>query len=278
MSHLRFVKVLVFVVMAGAGGCATMYPGMRAEVFANGQPDPDRDVAVAKAAEKMDETPADVEIYSGKIPEGLDVSEGGAKISVAQGYESQYQILGTVESDYTKEMGSAIWKNFFWTWNYKETWRKALCWPQAPLKALTLSLWAWFMPAAYPCFAVAPGDEPGRQKAHLVQLKKLASAMGGNLVVLTNSGDLTVTTVNADTGQTVGRSVTKNMALRGFAIKYTPPAVSQGGLGLVGRAPRDEEPKPAASVGGASAGTSQPGAANQRSARKKPRAPRSPAP
>ena len=68
-----------------------------------------------------------------------------------------------------------------------------------------------------------PGEEEERQKAHLEQLKKLASAMGGNLVVLTSSGELTVTTVNSRSGAVMGQSTTKDMSLKGFALRWNKP-------------------------------------------------------
>lgn len=211
--HCCLVALVLFFGLQS--GCATIQPGLRAKTFNNGTPDPDRDEQVELQAKTLKEVP-DVQIFAGQLPAGLDLTEGGTKITVAEGYSGQYEILGTVESDYTQALRGAIWKNIYWTWNYDEGWRKGLCWPQAPLKAVTLGLWN-LLPWAWPCMATVPSEEKDRQKAHLGQLKKLAAAMGGNMVVISNSGDLAVTTVT-NTGAVVGHSVTKNMLLKGFAI------------------------------------------------------------
>ena len=209
--------------LALSSGCATLHPGMRATAFGStGTVDPERNLTVVKLAEQMKEVPADVEVYGGKIPDGLELVEQGSKIVVASGFESEYQVLGTVESDYGKQLHLALLKNIYWTWDYEETWRKALCWPQAPLKAASLGMWV-LVPTAWPCFAKIPSEEEERQRAHLEQLKKLTAAMGGNLVVLTSTGDLTVTTVNARTGAVVGQSTTKDMSMKGFALRWNKP-------------------------------------------------------
>jgi hypothetical protein len=197
---------------------------MRATAFGpTGRVDLDRNQAVVQRAEQMKQEPDNVEIFGGKMPEGLELTEEGSKIVVAPGFENRYQVLGTVESDYSKKINSAILKNLYWTWDYEETWRKALCWPQAPLKALSLGIWV-LVPTAWPCFAKIPGEEEERQKAHLVQLKKLTAAMGGNLVVLSSSGDLQVTTINARSGAVMGQSITKDMSLKGFALRWNKGA------------------------------------------------------
>lgn len=216
MNLCRCLTVL-FLFIALQSGCATVQPGLRASTFNNGTPDPDRDEEIEKRAKELKEAP-DVDIFAGKIPAGLDVTEGGNKITIAQGYEGKYEILGTIESDYTKGNNWAAFKNLYWTWNYAEGWRKGLCWPQAPLKAATLGIWN-ILPWSWPCFASIPREEKDRQKAHLNQIKKLAAAMGADMVVLTNSGDLAITTVNARSGAIVGHSISKNMSLKGFAVR-----------------------------------------------------------
>lgn len=216
MRLCRLLISLLLLVIGLQSGCAVIHPGVRANAFNNGTPDPDLDEAIAKKAKEVTDT-SHVEVMAGVMPKGLDVTEGGSKILVAPGYEGQFEVLGTIESDYMKGNSLAFLKNFYWTWNYDEGWRKGLCWPQAPLKAVTLGLWNLF-PWSWPCMASLPG-ETDRQKDHIAALKRAAVAMGADLVLLTNSGDLSVTTVNARSGAVVGTSVTKNMSLRGFAIR-----------------------------------------------------------
>ena len=199
-------------------GCATLRPGGRVVTINDSEPDPDRDDGLAEKAKQV--TSADfsrVAIVKGKIPEGILLEESGGKISIDPRFKDEYQVLGTVESDFMRGNESAGLKNIYWTHVYEDMWRNALCWPQAPLKAITLGIWA-LLPTAYPCYANIPGEEKDREKAHLQNLKKLGAALGANMVLVTTSGSLKTTTVDAKSGAVIGQNTANNFSLKGYAI------------------------------------------------------------
>src|SRR5690349_6630051 len=116
-GRARYV-LLAMLALAAVPGCAAVSPGMRASVFGTGQVDPDRDQAAVRAAEALKHTPPDVEVYSGKLPDGLDLTEDGSKIVVAPGYQSQFQVIGTVESDYRSRVAETLVRNVYWTFDF----------------------------------------------------------------------------------------------------------------------------------------------------------------
>jgi hypothetical protein len=207
MRLLSFCIPLLFI---GTVGCARLYPAVAVKTA--GEDDPRKDAELSKKASKERDIPEDVRVVRGKIPEGLDIVDG--KLVVLEGYDKRYSILGTVEGDYERRRGEAFWKNGYWTWKYDEGWRKGLCWPQAPLKALTLGIWSMFVPLAYPCFSVT-GDEETRRINLNEALKKGGAAMGGNLVFVMGEGSLVTITVG-DYGSS--QSTTKAWSQHAFVL------------------------------------------------------------
>ena len=53
----------------------------------------------------------------------------------------------------------------------------------------------------------------------MANLKKLAAAMGGNMVIVANKGTLNVTTINSKSRQAVGTTVLNDVSMDGFAVK-----------------------------------------------------------
>ena len=65
--------------------------------------------------------------------------------------------------------------------DYRETWRKAVCYWQAPLEWVSLGLWS-IVPLSYPCFP----SQPYLSKNELiVDVQNAAKAAGADVVVLT---------------------------------------------------------------------------------------------
>lgn len=208
-----FSRVLLLSLLASTSiGCATLRPAVSVTRFGDVNPKADRELALAAA--KSEESAEDVRVVQGQLPEGLELLEQSTTIAVARGYEQSYQVLGTVEADYGPVGSSLGITNLFWAPDYDEGWRKALCYPQVPLKILTMSLWV-AVPLHYPCWATIPGEDE-RMEPLIQHVRKGAKAMGANLVVLTATGGISV----SSHGQVVG--VHKNVSLRGFAIKAGP--------------------------------------------------------
>ena len=144
-----------------------------------------------------------------------------------------YEVLGEVEVDYGPAVAGATARNMYWTWPYEEGWRKGYCYPQVPLKILTLGLW-YLVPLGWPCMAVAPGDTAERERALLRSIRHGTAAMGGNLAVVVAAGQMTYVTVTGNKYSATGVvNTVKSTSLKAFAVRRRssaslPPAGSGG--------------------------------------------------
>lgn len=214
------VMLLCFCLLLTAStGCATIRPAVVVSTFGDVNVKGDRELS--ETASQRQESPKGVRVISGELPEGLELVDGAAKLVVKAGYEGTYRVLGTVEADYARKQGEATLRNMFWTWDYDETWRKGLCYWQIPFKVLTLGIWSYVIPFHYPCIATAPGEEEARKEALIEHLRRGASAMGGNLVVLISGKDLFVVTGNQ---YGVSTNVVKGVSLRAFVLNESAGA------------------------------------------------------
>jgi hypothetical protein len=201
------------IVLLLSSGCATIHPDAVVQSF--GESNPAHNKQIAEQAMDRGANDEGVKVISGKLPDGLDIQERGTKIVVQPGFESKYTVLGTIEADYNRATASGTVKNVYWAWNYDEGWRKGLCYPQVPLKILTLGIWSFFVPLHYPCFASIPGDESDRQTDLQAVIARGAKVMGGNLAILTASVDTTIITASR---YGVSSEVVPSTALRGFVL------------------------------------------------------------
>lgn len=220
---MRRIAMLAISLSGLLCGCATIYPQVSVRHF--GSMDPDRDESVGFAANatatqnRLGGVTPNVEVISGEMPEGLALQENGNKIVIQAGAEGKYKVLGEVEADYNQAAAEMIWRNLWWTWAYDEGWRRVVCYPQVPLKILTLGIWA-YIPTAWPCWAMVPGDETDRQRALVRSVKHGVAAMGGNLVIVTESGTTNVVTVSGNNYSATGVvQQVKNTSLKGFSVK-----------------------------------------------------------
>ncbi len=184
------------------------------EVRPFGVVDVEKERAFSEKASEIKDT-SDVMVVSGQFPEGLTLMEQGTKVVVASGYEQKYQILGDVEADFFK--GVSQFRSLLWTYDYKDNWRQNYCLVQAPFKLVTLGIWT-LLPIAWPCVASAPSDPLDRKQALIEDLKKATKALGGNLLILSGSTDLQVTTLDRY-GSNLGTKLTPQVGLRGFALR-----------------------------------------------------------
>jgi hypothetical protein len=199
-------------------GCATVYPKVSVKTF--GDVDLRKDQNLSELAQRAEIVP-EIRVLQGALPEGISIEEDNSKIIVQPGFESRYTILGTVESDYTKEVftksgesSGGLLRSYLLTSTYDETWRKVLCYPQAPFKLLTLGVWNLFVPLAWPCFRKGVGADE-LVAVHIEYLKKGAKALGANTVIITHSGTLTTVSGNQ---YGVSTSIAPNASLTGFAF------------------------------------------------------------
>jgi hypothetical protein len=220
--------MIVGVVLALQTGCATVHS--RISVSTPGVMDIAADRATAERAEALAVPPEDITVIAGTTPEGIDLLESGTKIVVLPGYEQRYRVLGTADVGYSWAMSKAFVNNMYGAWKYDDSFRKAYCYPQVPLKIVTLGLW-WMVPINYPCLGTVPRKEEMRQQEMVDDLKRAAAAMGGNLVVVTAAGSVKTTTTN-QYGRELSSSVTPHMGLTAFVLEVVPvrpqPSGSEG--------------------------------------------------
>lgn len=103
--------------------------------------------------------------------------------------DERIRILGKVRAD----MDGNWFESAVGFYNYieEESWRKAYCYWQKPLVWLTLTAWALYVPAYYPCMVGEGNSTPSvaaREARIIATLQKATKAMGGNLVVVSALG------------------------------------------------------------------------------------------
>lgn len=183
------IKSQSYLVAALSVACVGCYaPAYRNTVHVFGSVDLERDEQIATRAEQLawDGDYRHVRMLIGTTPEGIGLAEGGTQIVVAPGYEDRYAVLGSA----TSEMPFVRLQALFWYASMHDsegTFLPAWCSWQAPLRVLTLGLWS-LVPLNYPCF---PSDDPD-PRLHAVELRRMASAMGGNLVIIVESKSVRV--------------------------------------------------------------------------------------
>jgi hypothetical protein len=232
MSRVVNVLGVVLGLVLLSAGCASIRPAVTVKHF--GSLDPERDQRVSAVAYQNVESEqpgaVGVEVVSGSLPPGLDLREGGTKLVVQKEAAGEYQIIGEVEASYTPALKGALLKNVYWTWtNYREGWRKGLCYPQAPLKALTLGIWTFVVPLAWPCIARAPSEETARQIDLVRALKFGAQAMGGNLVVVVSEGQTNIVHIQGNQNSATAHVQTiRNTSFRAFVVRRRAAPVPAG--------------------------------------------------
>ena len=211
-SALALLLALLFLTT----GCATIRPDVHVVHF--GQSDLLKDQAVSEATSEVsvDEPLPEIKVFYGEMPQGLALEEGGAKLVILEGFADAYRVIGSVEGDYISASQWAGMRNMFWTWDYEDSWRKALCYPQVPLKIITFGIWSYMIPLHYPCFASVPNDEAKRRMALQSEMMRAAEVMGGDLIVIIGSSSTFAITGNNGvvTSQTIGMT-----GLKGFVVE-----------------------------------------------------------
>lgn len=195
--------------------CATA--PFKVQVTHVGNYDPERDEAVAERAKAL---PWDrqyaVELLMNQVPQGLKLDQG--KLSVEPGFEARYRVLGTMRSAQEYNATAAAALSAFWYIDMHEQHSRArdvFCKVQTPLRTLTLGIWWLFSPTSWPCWVTYSLDAADNERIHAQELRRLAVAMGANLVVVSGSRDR----FNVDVGYYGGSSYTvESAALEAFAI------------------------------------------------------------
>jgi hypothetical protein len=164
--------VLVLCLAVISTGCAALQP-RPTSYTAFGEADPARDKSVIENFDKLAEEPAtprpEVKVLVDTVPVGLSLKDN--TLSVEDG--APYELVGKF----------AIGTKGGLFPDYKDGWRKGLCYPQTPLVLLTLMVWA-VVPTYWPCFASGSMSRTDAIDA----AKTLAWSAGANLVLLSYAG------------------------------------------------------------------------------------------
>ncbi len=198
-------------VAAALSACAAPQYDASAHYFGDLDLDRDRQASTAGNEIPRDQK-VEVRIIQGSLPEGLALTDNGARIGIAPGYESRYQVLGTVKSEWSGK--SNFIRSVYWYVEMREDQRgrEIYCKIQAPFRALTLSFWSMFVPLNYPCFVGTPkGDENIAE--HIGKLKRAAQGMGANMVIIAGRGDTAFVSTNGTVLSTI-----EGQSLTGYAI------------------------------------------------------------
>jgi hypothetical protein len=168
------------------GACAPVTPRYTAKAYVDPSEDKHADwVSAAYDVEGKDTQ--DVELWEkGQVPAGITVLGQGRAVEISEAFKDQYEAIGSIKLDLKSARQWNSMRNTFWTWNYEDKWRRYLCWPQIPLRYLTLIYFWRIVPTNYPCEARQPSDDEEARELLLRRAKALAKAMGGNTVILTD--------------------------------------------------------------------------------------------
>lgn len=168
---MRSMGWLFFVMLAG---CARLLPTV--EYRAIGKFDPREETQSAEMMRQTMRTPdpeANVAVLLDQMPVGIH-ENGPGLLAVETGY--QHEILGRATVRGRK--GTFYFLARFL--EYRDEWRRALCYWQVPLEWITLGFWS-LVPTSYACHA--SGTPLTREEA-IEDLRKAASAVNADLVFI----------------------------------------------------------------------------------------------
>jgi hypothetical protein len=187
-------------------------PRYQHQITSFGNLDVARDKALAQKAEDLDWNAdySDIRVLVGSTPPGIQLEDGGSRIAIDAEQASRYTVLGTATSKAGNVNPSLL---LFWyvpPHDSEGKFRKVWCAWQAPFRALTLGVFWKMVPFDWGCGPRNTGDP----SLHERELRRMARAMGGNLVIVTGSIDRTY--LNA-AGAEVGR--TQAIGMRAYVLK-----------------------------------------------------------
>ena len=195
MKKMLFSTLAVGICLLGTG-CASGNFMPQVEPFG----EVEDNTRMAKAAQEMPiEQAKNVQVYFGKLPEGLTFVNGSLKVE--SGYS--HRVLGKVWAS----PATQSWLGHGWyPYIEEESWRRGFCKVNNVLYIGTLSLWAIAFPPFWSCLVVENSndvDAIARRKKYVVAaLKRGAKVMGAYAVVITSLGK--IETINAATKVTLG--------------------------------------------------------------------------
>lgn len=123
-------------------------------------------------------------------------SDAPAGVSLANGKveadPERYVHLGTARSFMDDTRQAAFAKSVFWYESMHPSHssaRDVACKVQTPLRTLTLGIWALVSPTSWFCYVLYTKKQSTNVAIHSGELRRVARAMGGNLVIMNVSAE-----------------------------------------------------------------------------------------
>jgi hypothetical protein len=215
LSYLSFL--IIGLVSALIGGCATRRYLTEVDLFGDIDLQKSEELSLQALKKPWENYP--VRVIQGKLPKGLSFNEKYSELKIDEQYEDTFQIIGTITSKH--EPGSSL-RDWLWYTPLHEGVHSDLrinyCKAQSPLKSITLGLWA-LVPLYYPCTGGFPSDRVENLSIHIKELKRTATEMGANLVILADITDSEMTTITGTYGNNISWVTTTSETIRGVAVK-----------------------------------------------------------
>lgn len=151
-----------------ASACGAVNPQLFLTKYGNADPALEKQIRDDFATMSADTKAVDAEevaVLVETFPEGLLLDEGSLKV------KEGYAHLVIARFTLTPDRGLFV--------DYKEAWRKGVCYPQDVLVLATIGLWA-LLPPNYICWAQGAPDKT----EWIEEVRRVASAAGGDLAVI----------------------------------------------------------------------------------------------
>jgi len=166
MRHATFLLV-AFLATSGAA-CGAVHSQMQLTKFGAADPLLEKQIRADFYGMSEAQTGVDaqeVTVLVETFPEGLVIEEG--TLRVLEGFS--HEVIARFKL--FPDRGVFV--------DYKDTWRKALCYPQDVLVVATLGIWV-IVPTNYPCFVEGSPDK----LVWLEDVRRAAKAAGGDLAII----------------------------------------------------------------------------------------------
>ena len=166
MRQLNLISMVFILLMTAA--CGAVHPQMTLTKFGVADPLLERQIRedfdrMSKAQTAVDKE--EVTVLVETFPEGLVIEEG--TLRVLEGFS--HEVIARFRL--VPDRGIFV--------DYKDPWRKFVCYPQDVLIIATLGVWA-IIPTSYPCFAEANPDKV----AWLEDVRRATKAAGGDMAII----------------------------------------------------------------------------------------------
>ncbi|MBN2717693.1 MAG: hypothetical protein JXX14_17720 [Deltaproteobacteria bacterium] len=178
------VALIMLSACFAAVGCATPRYTARMTRATNNLTEPAYEIESRQKEIDWDED-LPVTVMINQTPEGVSWNDKG-ELVIAPGFEGKYLQLGDAMSSHGDSKETAFWRSALFYVNMHERHSKGrdvFCKAQMPFRWAFIGLWM-AVPLQWPCYAWQPGDSAEKMQLLEKEIKRVAFAMGGNLVLV----------------------------------------------------------------------------------------------